>query len=287
MPEHTKRYRLDQLKLDEISLVDVPANAQATVSLYKRGNPMKMDDLTDAQKAKAKEYMDKGMDETDAMRRAMRKSSEASDGAGEPDDHGKESDMDVNELKEQLEAAEANQTALEAALEKAGYAISKGDDGSVTVEKKAEEEFVEVNGEKIAKSALPEPVLKQLQAQQEQIERLAKAEETTRLEKKGASLPNLGGSDVAKGRLLEAVDKIEGGEDILTGLTAADKILGQAFVEKGRSGGADEANGPESELRKMAQEYAAEKGCSYEQAFTQITKSGKGRELLLKSASDS
>ncbi len=58
---------LKQLELEELSLVDRPANAQAMVSLYKRdnsnGEPMEheVEKMSDDMKAKLKPYMDKGM----------------------------------------------------------------------------------------------------------------------------------------------------------------------------------------------------------------------------------
>ena len=65
---------LKQLELEELSLVDRPANAQATVSLYKRdnssGEPMEheVEKMSDDLKAKLKPYMDKGMSEEEAMK---------------------------------------------------------------------------------------------------------------------------------------------------------------------------------------------------------------------------
>ena len=65
---------LKQLELEELSLVDRPANAQAMVSLYKRdnsnGEPMEheVEKMSDDLKAKLKPYMDKGMSEEEAMK---------------------------------------------------------------------------------------------------------------------------------------------------------------------------------------------------------------------------
>ena len=65
---------LKQLELDELSLVDRPANKQAMVSLYKRDNSERetmeneVEKMSDDMKSKLKPYMDKGMSEDEAMK---------------------------------------------------------------------------------------------------------------------------------------------------------------------------------------------------------------------------
>ena len=65
---------LKQLELDELSLVDRPANKQAMVSLYKRDNSEgdtmenEVEKMSDDMKAKLKPFMDKGMSEEEAMK---------------------------------------------------------------------------------------------------------------------------------------------------------------------------------------------------------------------------
>ena len=69
---------LKQLELEELSLVDRPANAQAMVSLYKRdnsnGEPMEheIEKMSDDMKAKLKPYMDKGMSEEEAKKNKLK-----------------------------------------------------------------------------------------------------------------------------------------------------------------------------------------------------------------------
>ena len=82
---------LKQLELEELSLVDRPANAQAMVSLFKRdtsGEDMSeetnVEKMSDDMKAKLKPYMDKGMSEEEAMKAYnmdMKKSEEATEEA--------------------------------------------------------------------------------------------------------------------------------------------------------------------------------------------------------------
>ena len=74
---------LTQLELDELSLVDRPANAQAKVALFKRDSneddmekaykmteeqEKNLDNLPPAVRAKIRENMDKGMKYNEAMR---------------------------------------------------------------------------------------------------------------------------------------------------------------------------------------------------------------------------
>ena len=64
---------LKQLELDELSLVDRPANASAKVALFKRDNSEgeitmtdKVEKMSDDMKSKLKPYMDKGMSAVEA-----------------------------------------------------------------------------------------------------------------------------------------------------------------------------------------------------------------------------
>ena len=61
---------LKNLMLEELSLVDRPANAQAMVSLFKRDNSEEeVEKMTDEMEAKVKAYMeDKGCGEEEAMK---------------------------------------------------------------------------------------------------------------------------------------------------------------------------------------------------------------------------
>ena len=61
------KYRLANVELDEISLVDKGANQHAKIAIWKRADMKeKYDDLTPAQRQARKGYMDKGMDEAAA-----------------------------------------------------------------------------------------------------------------------------------------------------------------------------------------------------------------------------
>ena len=63
--------KLKNIILTEVSGVDVPADPNAKITLFKRGDTMKEEDMSEAQMAKMKEYMDKGYSKEDAMKMCM------------------------------------------------------------------------------------------------------------------------------------------------------------------------------------------------------------------------
>lgn len=196
--------------------------------------------------------------------------------------------MDPQELAKKLEdmegqvadltkRAESSATALAAikkSADEAGFEVSE--DGKL--EKRAEPEYVEIDGEKVEKSAVPAPILKRLEDQAGKIEALEKADKETALAKRGSKdLPNLAGSDLAKGKLLEAVGD---DEDILKALKAADAAIAKQMSEIG-SNPIDDESSATHKLDKMARDHAAEKNVPFEMAYAEITKSGEGARLMV------
>lgn len=108
------------LELEELSLVDRPANAEAMVSLFKRDNG-DIEKMTDDEKIKA--YMEK---EGCTRREAMKA---------------------LGIKDEEMEKMEKENQELRKALIENGFEITK--DG---IQKKVEEDFVEFEGEKVYKS---------------------------------------------------------------------------------------------------------------------------------------
>jgi len=117
---------LKQLELEELSLVDRPANAQAMVSLYKRDNS-----------------------NGEHMEQKIEKVSEETTKAEAPE---------VNPLEAEVETLKADNERLTKSLEEAGYIVK-----SDVIEKKVEPEYVEYEGEQINKADIPEPILKALE----------------------------------------------------------------------------------------------------------------------------
>ena len=144
---------------------------------------------------------------------------------------------------------------------------------AAAVEKaKPAEEMIEVEGEMIAKSAIPAPILKKL-------EEVEKAAEQAAFEKKAEEvLPNFKGTVEERAALIKAIG---GDENLLTVLKAADAAFAGLFEEIGK-GKAVEFESPQEELNHMVKAYMDEHAVEKPAAMTEVTKSGRGRELLLK-----
>jgi len=267
--------KLKNIKLTEISGVDIPADPNAKITLFKRGDTMKEDDMSDAMKAKMKEYMDKGYSEMEAKRMCM----------GEKTEKGGH-DMDPQELAEKLEAlegqvddltkraegAEAELDGFKKAADEAGFDVEEG-----KLTKRADPEYVEVDGERFEKAAVPATILKALEAKEAELVKAKAEQEEVALAKRGAAeLPHLAGTDVAKGKLLAAVD---GDEDVLKALKAADAALKKQMEEIGANPLNDEASAT-FRLNKMATDYANEHKVPFETGFAEVTKSGEGASLM-------
>ncbi len=268
--------KLKNIKLTEISGVDVPADPNAKITLFKRaGDRMKDEGMSDAMKAKMKEYMDKGYSEMEAKRMCM----------GEKTEKGGH-DMDPQELADKLEAlegqvadltkraegAEAELDALQKAADEAGFDVEKG-----KLSKRADPEYVEIEGERFEKSAIPATVLKALEAKEAELAKAKAEQEEVALAKRGAEeLPHLAGTDVAKGKLLAAVD---GDEEVLKALKAADAALKKQMEEIGANPLNDEASAT-FRLNKMANDYAKEHNVPFETGFAEVTKSSEGASLM-------
>ena len=268
---------LMNIRLDEVSAVDAPANKSAKIVLYKRdGDSMNEDDMSDAMKAKMKEYMDKGYSKEDAMKMCMGEKTEKGGHNMDPQELAEKLEAlegQVADLTKRAEAAEAAKAELEKAADEAGFDVEEG-----KLAKRADPEFIEVGGEKVEKSAVPAAVLKALEAQAEEVAKMKAKEAEVELAKRGAAeLPHLAGTDLVKGKLLEAVG---GDEEVLKSLKAADAAIAKAMEEIGNNPMDDEASAT-YRLNKMAGEYADAHKVPFESAYAEVTKSGEGRELML------
>lgn len=182
----------------------------------------------------------------------------------------------LNEERDTLKAD------LEKVLEATGAKLEKSEDGETEVKLEKAEETVEINGEQVAKSDVPEPVLKAIEKQNAEIAKMRERQEREDLAKRAESeLPNLSGKPDEKGQLLKAIDGIED-EDVRKGvlesLKAADTAVSKLFAEVGKTV-ADDDSSATHRLEKMARDYAEEKSLSYEQAFAKVIDTPEGREL--------
>lgn len=245
-------YELQEIELLEVSGVDTPANQHAAVVLTKRSG----------YKADVKSEMTDKMDRGDGS-------------------------VTVEELTQKLEALQTQVTDLTAkaedymareermmkSAEAAGFDVKDGE-----IVKRAEPEYVEIEGEKVEKGLVPAPVLRMIEKQAVEMAELKKQAEEVELAKRGATeLPNLTGTDLTKGRLLAAV---EGDEELLKTLKAADAAMSSEYVEKGH-GNTEDFSSPAHKLDQLAKAHAAAQSVSFEMAYAEVTKSGIGADLLV------
>jgi|TARA_B110000977_G_scaffold162178_1_gene207471 hypothetical protein len=266
------------LHLEELSLVDRPANAQAMVSLFKRDNSEEeITKMTEEMEAKVKAYMDdKGCGRGEAMKALdmdMEKAEEASEEVAEK----AEPEFDVEALKADFDRLTAENETLRKGLIEAGYVI-KAD----AIEKKAEVEMMEVEGEMVVKSDIPAPVLKALEAadvakREHEIEK-ADIELTKRA---GDTLPHFA-TDVAK----SLVAKFSEDEAIMEALKAADAAFEASMQEFGKSDVDGEFATSADKLDALVKSYMDDnqlKKSDYHKAYAAVAKTDEGKTLINKS----
>jgi len=267
--------KLKNIVLDEVSLVDVGADPNAHVTIFKRGA---MTD--DEMQLKMQEYMDKGYSKEEAKAMCM---TETKKGGLDMDpqelaDKLEAMEGQVADLTKRAESAEAKVTDLEKAADEAGFDIAEG-----KLTKRADPEYIEVGGERVEKSAVPAPILKAMQEQAEALEVSKAKERDTELAKRGDEvLPHLAGTALEKGKLLEAVGE---NEELLKSLKSADAAIAKAMEEIGSNPLNDDASAT-FRLNKMANDYAEENKVPFETAYSEVTKNGEGAKLMAESRTE-
>ena len=275
---------LKQLELEELSLVDRPANAQAMVSLFKRdtsGDDMSeetnVDKMSDDMKAKLKPYMDKGMSEEEAMK-AYDMDMKKSDAVPAGDEEETQEEVAVDKAEDEVEEVavvdevatlKAENERLRKSLIENGFIIR-----AEAIEKKAEVEMLEIEGEMVAKSDIPTPVLKALEALS--VEK-ADVELTKRA---GETLPHFE-TKVAKELL-----KFDLGEEVMAALKAADKLFEGTMVEFGKSDADGEFASANDKINALVKNYMEEhdmKKSQYAIAYAAVAKTDEGKALIAKS----
>lgn len=201
--------------------------------------------------------------------------------------------MTVEELTKKLEALQAQVTDLTkkaddaiAAQEAAEAAVAEltksAEDAGMDIEdgkivKRADPDYVEIDGEKVEKALVPAPVLRAIEKQAADIAKMKREAEEVALAKRGASeLPNIAGTDLAKGKLLALV---EGDEEMLKALKSANAAMAEVYTEKG-AGETHDDSSASFKLEQLAKAHASAQNVSYEMAYAEVTKSGVGADLL-------
>ena len=264
------------LELDELSLVDRPANQAATICLIKRDEIMEdmekgYDSYLDERKMY---YMDKGMGEDEAMKKAKEELDKMS--AKEKEELmarlGKADEAEVEQealFLAEVDALKAEVSRLSKALEENGYVVS---DEEVT---KAEEpEYLEVEGEKVAKSDIPAPVLKALEEaaiEKRMVELRKQAEEI---------LPNFDNEIAAS--ILAHVAKDDA---IVEALKSADAALGASMSEIGEASVEAEMLSSSDKLDALVKSYMDENNLAkkdHAKAYAAVAKTDEGKALISK-----
>lgn len=174
--------------------------------------------------------------------------------------------VEVDTLKEEVETLKAKVSELETeAIEKA----------------KTEEETIDIDGTPVAKSAIPEAVLKHLETVQKEKEELEKAAAKASLEKRAVeTLPFTKGTPEQKGKLLKA---LEDDKELMEILLAAEALFAEMSKELGDKTTSMEKTAKEKLEIEVAKVREANPKMTYEQAFAQVAKTAEGRSLIAKS----
>lgn len=267
------------LELDELSLVDRPANQAATICLIKRDESMEdmekgYDSYLDERKAY---YMDKGMGEDEAKKKAKDELDKMS--AKEKEEMmarlGKADEADVTEADQgdlflaEVDALKAEVSRLSKALEENGFVVTEE-----AVAKAEEPEYVEFDGEKVVKSDIPAPVLKALEEAEiakQHIELKKQAEEI---------LPNFDNEIAAS--LLAHVAKDDA---IVEALKAADAAMGASMSEIGEASVEADMASSSDKLDALVKSYMDENNLAkkdHAKAYAAVAKTDEGKALINK-----
>lgn len=275
---------LKNLHLEELSLVDRPANAQAMVSLFKRDNSEEeITKMNEDMEAKVKAYMDdKGCGRGDAMKALgydMEKADEAVEEVAEKSDLEavEAPEVDIEALKADFDRLSAENQHLRKGLIDNGYVIRAD-----SIEKKAEEEMMDIDGEMVAKSDIPAPVLKALEAaavakREHEIEK-ADLELTKKAEE---VLPHF-----ETGAAKSLLKSFSEDEAIMVMLKAADAAFEASMQEFGKSDVDGEFATSADKLDALVKSYMDEnqlKKSEFAKAYAAVAKTDEGKALITKS----
>jgi len=249
MPSEPERRIVTSLTLEEVSHVDDPANPGARVVLWKRksgGHDVTPEELV------------KKLEDAEAR---------------------------VAELEKASEKATALEKRLDdvlSALPSLDVEVRKSEDGEIVLEKRRDDpDYIDFEGERILKSSLPEPVLKSIERQRDELRKMNERLEYDELKKRARErFPNLGATVEQKAALLKTAESVadeKEREALLKTLREADSAVAQLFKASGSEHQDDHS--PEQRLNKMARDYASEKGVSFSKAYSAVLETPEGREL--------
>ena len=253
---------LVNLELEEVSLVDMGDDPLAKVAIFKsspEGEHMENDTTEDLEKGMKEEKkieieVDGEDDEEDMM-----------------DEEGNKKPMTRKSWKAEAQSLEEVKKMLLEEIETLKSEVGKLE--AQALEKaKPTEETIEVGGEFVAKSAIPAPVLKQL-------EELQQAREGEELRKRAEKvLPNFKGTADERGKLLKSIGE---DETLLAILRAADAAFAGIFQEVGKTDAENDLKTAADKLNDMVKFRQEEKKEDFYKAYAAVIKTAEGKSLLL------
>lgn len=227
------------LKLEELSLVDNPANPLAMAPLYKR-NILEGEDMKPEEQEEIQKKEDTPMDE-----------------------------INMEEVVEKKDRLEKENQLLRKALIENGFVIRAD-----SVEKKADEEFIDIDGEQIKKSDIPAAILKKMEADAEE------KREMELVKKASEILPNVK-QDHAK----ELVKKFGQDEEMLEFLRSVDGLFAATMEEVGKKEVDADMTDPEEKFDALVKNYMSENKLAkkdYAKAYAVVAKTDEGKSLIAK-----
>ena len=274
---------LVNLELEEVSLVDMGDDPLAKIAIFKatpEGKDMEEEiekgiSIEIEIKTPEEEMMDAQMEAQQEMAKVgpcencTDSTCQGCDGAAmETDKACGDKPLRKSWKAEALELEEVNKMLLEE-IETLKGKVAELETAPV---EKAAEETIEVGGEMVAKSAIPTPVLKQL-------EELQKAREVEELRKRAEEvLPNFKGTADERGKLLKSI----GGDEVLLSiLRAADAAFAGIYQEVGKTDAENDLKTPADKLNDIVKARQVEKKEDFYKAYAAVIKTAEGKSLLL------
>jgi hypothetical protein len=237
--------------------------------------------MDEEMEAKVKAYMeDKACGKEEAMKALgydMEKAEEAVAEAEVAVEAPEAELIDIEALKADVARYTAENEKLRKGLLDAGYVIT-----AEAIEKKAEVEMMDIEGEMVVKSDIPAPVLKALEAAaSEKAEHALEKADIELTKRAGETLPHFA-TDVAK----SLVAKFYEDEAIMAALKAADAAFEAAMQEFGKSDVDGEFATSADKLDTLVKSYMDDnqlKKSDYAKAYAAVAKTDEGKTLINKS----
>lgn len=268
--------KLKKLKVNEISLVDTPANPHAEAVLYKRDEQGAFKEFLTKMFEKFPVFVeDESGNEVELQLTTKGKTM------------SKTKEVSLEDMNKRLEAIETEKEVLKSiaaltGLEKTHYDSLDADAQEAFLKMSAEEKKKLVD-EKEAE-AEKKSLKKSDDVRKQDLERIEKLEEQVRnntYEKRATTeLVNLAGSVEERAELLKALDSVEDKaqrEALTKALDKANEVNGSFMKELGSDD--DRTSDAETKLNKMAEQHAKDNKVSFEKGYSSVLETPEGEKL--------